>query len=97
MQKRNLGGVFACTDINWAGKCMYTVYPLHQCVAIGSGWAGQISSFGPDQCTECIAYGYDSCPLIVYPSLIVAFLTGPRIARLVRAMTSSGSSSIPAM
>lgn len=55
-QKRNVGGVFICTDINWGGRCGYAVQPVNECIVLGSDWDKQISSFGPDQCTECTAY-----------------------------------------
>lgn len=56
-QKRNIGGVFICPDVNWGGQCGYAVQALDKCIVLGSDWADKISSFGPDQCTTCTAYG----------------------------------------
>ena len=58
VQKRNIGGVYICTDINWGGRCGYAVQPLGECIVLGSDWNKQISSFGPDDCTYCAAYEY---------------------------------------
>lgn len=48
--------MYICTDINWGGHCGYAVQPLGVCVVLGSEWAYQISSLGPDKCTECWAW-----------------------------------------
>lgn len=59
-QKRATGGVYICTDVGWGGRCGYAVQPVHKCIVLGSDWSNQISSFGPDQCTSCLAYTYVS-------------------------------------
>lgn len=54
IQKRAVGGVYICEDINWGGKCGYAVQPLDTCIKLGGDWNRKISSFGPDPCTYCI-------------------------------------------
>lgn len=54
-QKRTIGGVYICTDINWGGRCGYAVQQTGACIVLGSDWNKQISSFGPDECTTCMA------------------------------------------
>ncbi|KAI5120972.1 hypothetical protein M0805_006644 [Coniferiporia weirii] len=61
LEKRTVGGVFICTDINWGGTCGYAVQPIDECIILGSDWAYKISSFGPDECTTCFAYSQPSC------------------------------------
>ncbi|KAI5116313.1 hypothetical protein M0805_005521 [Coniferiporia weirii] len=53
LEKRNIGGVYICTDINWGGTCGYAVQPINECIVLGSDWAYKISSFGPDKGTTC--------------------------------------------
>lgn len=55
-QKRTVGGVYICTDTDWKGTCGYAVQPLNTCIRMGQAWAFQISSFGPDKCTTCLAW-----------------------------------------
>ncbi|KAI0692878.1 hypothetical protein BC835DRAFT_1355549 [Cytidiella melzeri] len=61
LQKRAVGGVYICTDINWGGTCGYAVQPVGECIVLGSQWNKKISSFGPDQCTVCYASSFNNC------------------------------------
>ncbi|KAI5120973.1 hypothetical protein M0805_006645 [Coniferiporia weirii] len=61
LEKRTVGGVYICTDLNWEGTCGYAVQPLEECIVLGSEWSDQISSFGPDECTTCFGYEESSC------------------------------------
>lgn len=47
-RRYQLGGVYACTQVNWRGICAYNVLPLHQCFDLVPMWAGEIAAFGPD-------------------------------------------------
>lgn len=56
LEKRALGGVYICTDINWGGTCGYAVQPTYTCIDMGTDWDKKISSFGPDSGTQCVLY-----------------------------------------
>lgn len=58
-QKRTVGGVYICTDVQWHGKCGYAVQPLNECIYLTSPWYKTISSFGPDPGTECLGESTD--------------------------------------
>ena len=47
-RRYQLGGVYACTQVNWRGICVYSVLPLHQCFDLAPMWAGEIAALGPD-------------------------------------------------
>ncbi|KAI0346650.1 hypothetical protein BDW22DRAFT_789809 [Trametopsis cervina] len=68
LQKRTVGGVYICVDINWGGRCGYAVQPLNTCIVLGSDWNKQISSFGPDPCTRCFASSYSNCGANISPT-----------------------------
>ncbi|KAJ7703451.1 hypothetical protein B0H16DRAFT_1638706 [Mycena metata] len=55
------GGVFICTDLDWKGKCGYSVPPLNDCVLLASPWLDAISSFGPDPGSTCFAFNTGNC------------------------------------
>ncbi|MCJ1229044.1 hypothetical protein MMC12_005708 [Toensbergia leucococca] len=56
-----IGGVYICADINWGGTCGYAVQPTYTCIDLGSDWDKKISSFGPDESTECVLYNVHGC------------------------------------
>ncbi|KAI0747213.1 hypothetical protein C8Q80DRAFT_1180084 [Daedaleopsis nitida] len=57
----NVGGVYICTGTNWSGTCGYAVQPVNACIVLGSDCKNKIASFGPDQCTMCLAYTTTNC------------------------------------
>ncbi|KAI0346651.1 hypothetical protein BDW22DRAFT_789867 [Trametopsis cervina] len=61
LEKRAVGGVYICSDVNWKGQCGYAVQQIGQCIRLGSDWNKKISSFGPDACTSCFATIYADC------------------------------------
>lgn len=100
-----MGGVFICTDLNWGGKCGYAVQPLDTCINLGSDWKAKISSFGPDLCTRCLAYGYIFCSFTLDLSAHSVLLSAGRVGAQCRACRRTvasiscrfGRSTIPAM
>lgn len=36
LQRRNIGGVRLCDQVNWGGNCWYGILPLNQCIALNS-------------------------------------------------------------
>ena len=59
LEKRTVGGIFICSDINWGGTCGYAVQPINTCITLGSDWNNIISSIGPDPGTAvCIFHQY---------------------------------------
>ncbi|KAJ6558988.1 hypothetical protein B0H10DRAFT_2201296 [Mycena sp. CBHHK59/15] len=54
LAKRNIGGIYICTDINWKGDCGYAVQPVNTCINMGSEWYRKISSLGPDPGTRVL-------------------------------------------
>ncbi|GJE96653.1 hypothetical protein PsYK624_128540 [Phanerochaete sordida] len=64
-EKRTVGGAFLCTDINWSGTCGHFTPALGACVNLDSFWNKQVSSFGPDECTRCDAYGPTDCTFFI--------------------------------
>lgn len=71
---QNIGGVYICENINWGGKCGYAVQPLNTCIKLGSDWKDKISSFGPDQCTQCKGWLNDHCESYSFPGGSPTFL-----------------------
>lgn len=65
VEKRTVGGAFLCTDINWGGTCGHFTPALDQCVKLDAFWNKKVSSFGPDECTRCDAYGPDNCQFFI--------------------------------
>lgn len=61
LEKRTVGGVYICTDINWSGTCGYAVQPLNTCIHLDFPWYHTISSFGPDVGTACTWYSDYNC------------------------------------
>ncbi|OQO05828.1 hypothetical protein B0A48_09923 [Cryoendolithus antarcticus] len=52
LEKRNVGGVRLCDQINWQGDCWYGILPINTCISLNS-FAGKTLSFRPDDATEC--------------------------------------------
>ncbi|KAJ7579019.1 hypothetical protein C8J56DRAFT_334765 [Mycena floridula] len=51
LQKRTIGGVYICTGAGFTGRCGYAVQP-EGCIRLGSDWARQVQSLGPDDMTQ---------------------------------------------
>ncbi|KAI1327921.1 hypothetical protein F5Y16DRAFT_370152 [Xylariaceae sp. FL0255] len=61
IQKREPGGVFICTDINWGGTCGFAKQPWNECIQLTSPWYHSISSIGPDTFNAIVAFQDFSC------------------------------------
>ncbi|KAK1768234.1 hypothetical protein QBC33DRAFT_619089 [Phialemonium atrogriseum] len=61
LEKRQPGGVYICTDINWGGTCGYAKQPWNLCIQLDSPWYHTISSIGPDEYNAIVAYSDYSC------------------------------------
>lgn len=61
LEKRTVGGIYLCTDINFSGTCGYKVQPLNTCIVLTSPYDLSISSFGPDKGTKCHLYSTHDC------------------------------------
>ncbi|KAF3931249.1 hypothetical protein ABW19_dt0202588 [Dactylella cylindrospora] len=66
LAKREAGGVYICTDINWSGTCGYKVQPLDACIQLTSPWYHTISSIGPDQLTLLTLFKDGNCAASQY-------------------------------
>ncbi|KAF8599342.1 hypothetical protein BDV93DRAFT_511741 [Ceratobasidium sp. AG-I] len=61
-QKRDVNGVFFCTDADFKGRCVYVRgFSSGQCVGVGSDFNDNVSSFGPDQGMTCTIYSDAGC------------------------------------
>ncbi|TAQ88274.1 hypothetical protein B7494_g3385 [Chlorociboria aeruginascens] len=58
IQKRESGGIFICTDIDWSGTCGYAKQPLGVCIVLTSPYKDTISSFGPDDGYAAVVYAF---------------------------------------
>ncbi|KAL5354924.1 hypothetical protein BJX96DRAFT_170180 [Aspergillus floccosus] len=58
LEKREDGGVYICTDINWGGNCGFAKQPWDLCIQLDSPWWHSISSIGPDEYNAIVAYEY---------------------------------------
>ncbi|KAG9078917.1 hypothetical protein FRC06_008048, partial [Ceratobasidium sp. 370] len=69
------GGVYFCTDANFAGNCAYVSgMNSGQCVGVGSNFNDNVSSFGPDSGLTCTIYSDAGCKGratggVVYPGI----------------------------
>lgn len=57
-EKRSLGGVYFCNDINWGAPCYHRTQEIAVCKDLSSTYAGKVSSIGPDKGTKCSVYSY---------------------------------------
>ncbi|KAJ6606927.1 hypothetical protein B0H10DRAFT_576856 [Mycena sp. CBHHK59/15] len=73
LAKRNIGGIYICTDINWKGDCGYAVQPVNTCINMGSEWYRKISSLGPDPGTRVQLFGNLNCQADTFGSPIVTY------------------------
>ncbi|KAG8724283.1 hypothetical protein FRC12_022239 [Ceratobasidium sp. 428] len=56
------GGVYFCTDANWAGQCLYVArFNSGQCVNFGNEFNDKVTSFGPDPGLACLLYDAWDC------------------------------------
>ncbi|KAL9607033.1 MAG: hypothetical protein Q9167_008013 [Letrouitia subvulpina] len=60
-EKRSVGGVYFCNDINWGAPCYHRTQELAVCKDLSSTYAGKVSSIGPDQGTKCSVYSLAGC------------------------------------
>ncbi|KAH8650300.1 hypothetical protein BGZ60DRAFT_569604 [Tricladium varicosporioides] len=63
LENRDAGGVFVCTDPNFAGQCTYfSPATIGTCVQIASAtFFEQVTSFGPDQGASCQIFLDNNC------------------------------------
>lgn len=48
LQKRNVGGIRLCDQVNWAGNCWYGIVPLNECIALNSLYVVHSHNFLPN-------------------------------------------------
>ncbi|KAI4165608.1 MAG: hypothetical protein LQ342_000550 [Letrouitia transgressa] len=60
-EKRSLGGVYFCNDINWGAPCYHRTQEIAVCKDLSSTYAGKVSSIGPDKGTKCSVYSRTGC------------------------------------
>ncbi|TFK83655.1 hypothetical protein K466DRAFT_655114 [Polyporus arcularius HHB13444] len=61
-KRDNIGGVYFCQGFGFQGPCLYQIAPAkNECVNLGPDFDNQISSFGPDICTECLVFDDVNC------------------------------------
>ncbi|KAF7332757.1 Short chain dehydrogenase [Mycena kentingensis (nom. inval.)] len=96
LTKRTPGNVYFCTDINFAGTCVYITGAFSTgCVELGPDLDNLVSAVGPDEGQVCTLYENHGCPLSIpigFSRVTVAF---PGVANLGQPFPRDGPSGGP--
>ncbi|KAI4214039.1 MAG: hypothetical protein LQ351_003443 [Letrouitia transgressa] len=65
-EKRSVGGVYFCNDINWGAPCYHRTQDLAVCKDLSSTYAGKVSRAG---CLPTYGDPYDGHLEITYPGI----------------------------